>query len=132
MSTVQLVSLAQRLGQESHKLPAGSLRDSGPCGCEGDHCTRNIAVVNQSLWEGWPAKTSVSPRSSPLWTFRAEERDVPPRETSPATRSGEKRMFSQAMGRVTDACLVFVKLICLPYADWLPPRVLIKAETNEN
>ena len=52
MSAVQLVSLAQRLGQESHKLPAGGLRDSGPCGCEGDHCTANIAVVNQSLWEG--------------------------------------------------------------------------------
>ena len=52
MSAVQLDSLAQRRGQESHKLPAGSLRDSGPCRCEGDHCTVNIAVVNQSLWEG--------------------------------------------------------------------------------
>ena len=36
-----------------------------------------------------PAKTSVSPRSSPLGTF-------PPRETSPAAKSEEKRMFSQA------------------------------------
>ena len=30
MSAAQLVSLAQRLGQESHKLPAGNSRDSGP------------------------------------------------------------------------------------------------------
>ena len=37
----------------------------------------------------WPSKTSVSPRSSPLGTFRAEE-------TSPAAKSEEKRMFSQA------------------------------------
>ena len=36
-----------------------------------------------------PAKTSVSPRSSPLGTFRTEE-------TSPAEKSEEKRMFSQA------------------------------------
>ena len=34
-----------------------------------------------------PAKTSVSPRSSPLGTFR---------ETFPAAKSEEKRMFSQA------------------------------------
>ena len=39
-------ALKQRLGQESHKFPAGSLRDSGPCRCEGDHCTAYIAVVN--------------------------------------------------------------------------------------
>ena len=38
-----------------------------------------------------PAKTSVSPRSSPLGTFHAEEQ-----ETSPAANSKEKRMFSQA------------------------------------
>ena len=31
---------------------------------------------------------------------------------------------SISLGRVTDACLVFVNLICLPKADWLPPRVL--------
>ena len=35
-------------------------------------------------------KTSVSPRSSPMGTFRAE--------TSPAAKSEEKRMFSQAKG----------------------------------
>ena len=35
----------------------------------------------------YPAKTSVSPRSSPPGTFR---------ETSPSAKSGEKRMFSQA------------------------------------
>ena len=34
----------------------------------------------------------ISPRSSPMGTFR-----VPPRETSPAAKSVEKRMFSQAM-----------------------------------
>ena len=38
--------------------------------------------------------TAVSPRSSPLRAFRAE---VPPRETSPASRSVEKRMFSKAI-----------------------------------
>ena len=37
-----------------------------------------------------PAKTSVSPRSWPLGTF-------PPRETFPAAKSEEKRMFSQAI-----------------------------------
>ena len=40
----------------------------------------------------WPAKTSVSLRSSPLGTF-------PPRETSPAAKSEEKRMFSQATNK---------------------------------
>ena len=38
--------------------------------------------------------TAVSPRSSPLRAFRAE---VPPRETSRASRSVEKRMFSKAI-----------------------------------
>ena len=47
-------------------------------------------VIEQTRF--YPAKTSVSPRSSPLGTFR----DVPPRETSPAAKSEEKRMFSQA------------------------------------
>ena len=61
-------------------------------------------------------KTSVSPRSSPLETFRAEERlrlsdrnsiqmtqsvftgshGVPKLNLSPAAKSEEKRMFSQA------------------------------------
>ena len=36
-----------------------------------------------------PAKTSFSPRSSPLWTFC--------RETLPAAKSEEKRMFLQAI-----------------------------------
>ena len=43
-----------------------------------------------------PAKTSVSPRSSPLGTF-------PPRETFPAPKSEERRMFSQA----TDVAISF-------------------------
>ena len=42
-----------------------------------------------------PAKTSVSPRSSPLGTFRTEEH-VPPCETSPAAKSKEKQNFSRA------------------------------------
>ena len=46
--------------------------------------------------------TAVSPRSSPLRAFREE---VPPRETSPASRSVEKRMFSKAIP-------FFVRLFC--------------------
>ena len=42
----------------------------------------------------WPAKTSVSPRSSSLGTFRADE-GLRLSETSSATKSEEKRMFSQ-------------------------------------
>ena len=41
-----------------------------------------------------PAKTSVSPRSSP------------PRETSPAAKNEEKRIFSQASGE-TYECVIF-------------------------
>ena len=55
----------------------------------------------KSLWISpetkWPAKTSVSPRSSPLGAF-------PPCETFPAAKSEEKRMFSQARNK---GCLPF-------------------------
>ena len=40
-------------------------------------------------------KKYVSPSSSPLGTFRTEEL-VPPREKSPAAKSEQMRMFSQA------------------------------------
>ena len=48
------------------------------------------------------------------WGRFARRNVMFPRAKRSAKRSGEKRMFSQAMGRVTDACLVLVKLICLP------------------
>ena len=55
----------------------------------------------KSLWISpetkWPAKTSVSPRSSPLGAF-------PQCETFPAAKSEEKRMFSQARNK---GCLPF-------------------------
>ena len=44
--------------------------------------------------KGLATKTPVSPRSSPLGTL--QEKEPPPRETSPAAKSEEKRMFSQA------------------------------------
>ena len=57
--------------------------------------------TEKSLWISpetkWPAKTSVSPRSSPLGAF-------PPCETFPAAKSEEKRMFSQARN---EGCLPF-------------------------
>ena len=46
--------------------------------------TREVEFQFQRRSCNWPAKTSVSPRSSP-------------RNTSPATKSEEKRMFSQAV-----------------------------------
>ena len=48
-----------------------------------------VMISESSLARQLPAKTSFSPRSSSLRTFRAEE-------TSSATKSEEKRMFSQA------------------------------------
>jgi len=47
-----------------------------------------------------PAKTLFPLRSSPLRTFREEER-----ETYPAARSEEKRLFSQATSGGTRICL---------------------------
>ena len=50
--------------------------------------TSSQKVHNFKQKSAQPVKTSVSPRSSPLGTFRAE--------TAPATKREEKRMFSQA------------------------------------
>ena len=59
--------------------------------CESMRYFKILLLVKSQLVMTQPAKTSVSPRSSPLRTFR-----VPARETSPAVKSEEKRMFSQA------------------------------------
>ena len=48
----------------------------------------------------YPAKTSVSPPSSPLGTFRAEER-VSPHETSPA---GEERGETDVFAGYREKC----------------------------
>ena len=57
----------------------------------------NLKSTTQTLWP------HVSLRKHPFLlalrrcgTFRAKERHVPSRETSPAAKSAEKRMFSQA------------------------------------
>ena len=67
--------------------------------------SKNLTVKIIFSLKLWPAKTSVSPRSSPLGTFRLEERlQLSDRnsilmtscETSPAAKSEEKWMFLQA------------------------------------
>ena len=72
-------------------------QDTSPCPNSPDMHTKCFELQMHQ-----PAKTSVHPRSSSLGTFRTEERHVAPRETSPATKSEDKRTFSQATDGSTD------------------------------
>ena len=60
--------------------------------------------------------------ASSVWNFRRWVADVPPRETSPAARSKEKRMFSQANSHCTVTFSAYNYLCGL--WESMPPMIL--------